>query len=221
MRASCPMNSKCHPSCIPTPLNAGPNWTTASGTSGRCGAVRTVRFASSARVSVYGRGISDSPMPVVRIPCAHAGECRHPRRLALVAEVNDGDGNNVVGLGNVGGIDDDHAELGLVVADAWQRRGIGLALATELLRAAEGRGYQRFVVHAFSDNAALRPFLSHLANVVSRTTRRGVSEITFVLRESVAARSGAGRRWPKTPADELLEKAYERILAAKGGTSPY
>jgi RimJ/RimL family protein N-acetyltransferase len=144
-----------------------------------------------------------------------------PRRLALVAEVNDGDGSSVVALGNVGGIDAEHAELGLVVADAWQRRGIGLALATEVLRAAEARGYQRFVVHAFSDNPALRPLLNHLANVVSRTTRRGVSEIAFVLRESAAVSSGAVRRWPKTPADDLLEKAYERILAAKGGTGPY
>jgi RimJ/RimL family protein N-acetyltransferase len=162
------------------------------------------------------------PVPVVSDSLMHMlANVDDPRRVALVAEVDDGDGYNVVGLGNVGGIDDDHAELGLVVADAWQRRGIGLALATEVLRVAEGRGYQRFVVHALSDNPALRPLLSHLANVVSRTTRLGVSEITFVPRESAAAHSGAVRRWPKTPADDLLEKAYERILAAKGGTSPH
>jgi RimJ/RimL family protein N-acetyltransferase len=161
------------------------------------------------------------PVPVVSDSLVHTlANVDDPRRLALVAEVNDGDGYNVVGLGNVGGIDDDHAELGLVVADAWQRRGIGLALATEVLRAAEARGYRRFVLHAFSDNPALRPLLSHLANVVSRTTRHGVSEITFVLREPAAVPSGAIQRGPKTPADDLLEKAYERILAAKGGTSP-
>jgi GNAT superfamily N-acetyltransferase len=162
------------------------------------------------------------PVPVVTDSLVHMlANVDDPRRLALVAEVNHGDGYNVVALGNVGGIDHDHAELGLVVADAWQRRGIGLALATEVLRAAEGRGYQRFVVHACSDNPALRPFLSHVANVVERTTRRGVSEITFVFRESAVVPSKPTRRWPKTPADDLLEKAYERILAAKGGTSPY
>jgi RimJ/RimL family protein N-acetyltransferase len=188
----------------------------------RRGEDRTIRELC-ARLSLRTRYLRFLvPMPVVPDSLVHMlANVDDPRRLALVAEVNDGDGNNVVGLANVGGIDDDHAELGLVVADAWQRRGIGLALATEALRAAEGRGYQRFVVHAFSDNAALRPFLSHLANVVSRTTRRGVSEITFVLRESAAAPLGAIRRWPTTPADELLEKAYERILAAKGGTGPY
>jgi GNAT superfamily N-acetyltransferase len=160
-------------------------------------------------------------MPVVPDSLVHMlANVDDPRRQALVAEVNDGDRYHVVALGNVGGIDDDHAELGLVVADAWQRRGIGLALATEVLRAAEGRGYQRFVIQAFWDSPALRPFLSHLANVVARTTYRGVSEITFVLRKSAAVPSGAIRR-PKTPADDLLEKAYERILAAKGGTSPY
>ena len=66
-----------------------------------------------------------------------------PRRLALVAELDHADGGDVVALGNVSAIDDDRAEVGLVVADAWQRQGIGAALAARLLQAAEVRGYHR------------------------------------------------------------------------------
>jgi GNAT superfamily N-acetyltransferase len=74
----------------------------------------------------------------------------------------------------------------LVVADAWQRQGIGRALAARLLHAAEGRGYRRFVVDGLLNNPALRPLLNHLADVVSTSTRRGVSEITFVRRRTAA-----------------------------------
>jgi GNAT superfamily N-acetyltransferase len=123
------------------------------------------------------------------------------RRLALVAELDCCNSGDVVGLGNVVAGHDDRAEVGVVVADAWQRRRIGVALAIRLLRAAEARGYDRFVVHELSDNRALRPFLRRIADVVSITTSVGVSEITFVRRRSP------------------LEQAYERILAAKGSLS--
>jgi GNAT superfamily N-acetyltransferase len=121
------------------------------------------------------------------------------RRLALVAELDDCDSGNVVGLANVVAGDDDRAEVGLVVADAWHRQRIGVALAVRLLLAAEARGYDRFVTHELSDNLALRPFLRRVADVVSITTSFGVSEITFVRRRSA------------------LEQAYERILATSGG----
>jgi GNAT superfamily N-acetyltransferase len=121
------------------------------------------------------------------------------RRLALVAELDECNSGDVVALGNVVAGDGDRAEVGLVVADAWQRRRIGVALAVRLLRAAEARGYDRFVIHELWDNLAVRPLLRRVADVVSINTRYGVSEITFVRRRSAA------------------EQAYERILASKGG----
>jgi GNAT superfamily N-acetyltransferase len=85
------------------------------------------------------------------------------------------------------------------VADVWQRRGIGAALAVRLLRAAEARGHEQFVTRELRDNPALRPFLRRIADVVSIDTSYGVSEITFIRRRSAK------------------ERAYERILATKGG----
>lgn len=121
------------------------------------------------------------------------------RRLALIAELDERNSGDVVGLGNVVAADDGRSEVGLVVADAWQRRGIGVALAMRLLRSAEACGHQRFVIHERWDNRALRRLLQRVGEVVSSETRFGVSEITFVRRRSAE------------------ERAYERILATRGG----
>jgi GNAT superfamily N-acetyltransferase len=160
------------------------------------------------------------------------------RRLALVVESRNEGGRDVVALGNVSGRDDNVAEIGLVVADSWQRQGIGVALATALLQAAEARGYDRFVVHGCWHNPALRPLLNHVAEIESATTRSGVSEITFVRRRPAPAFTRALRglltlehgpksdmdvardwrqsRQEKAPVNDPLEQAYLRILAAKG-----
>lgn len=121
------------------------------------------------------------------------------RRLALVAELDELNSGDAVGLANVAARDDGRAEVGLVVADVWQRRGIGAALAVRLLRAAEARGHVRFVTHELWDNPALRPLLRRVGDVVSIDICSGVSEISFVRRRSPD------------------ERAYERILAGRGG----
>jgi len=114
------------------------------------------------------------------------------RRIALVAEL-DVDGGDAVAFGNVCALDDDRAELGLVVADAWQRQGIGIALASRVLHAAETHGYHRFVVHGLLGNPALRPLLRHVGDIVSATTRADVTEIAFVRRRPAEALTRAFR----------------------------
>jgi GNAT superfamily N-acetyltransferase len=160
------------------------------------------------------------------------------RRLALVVESRNEGGRDVVALGNVGVRDDNLAEIGVVVADSWQRQGIGVALTTALLQAAEARGHDRFVVHGCWHNPALWPLLNHIADIESATTRAGVSEITFVRRRPAPAFTKAIRglasltHGPKSdtavahdcrqqrhldpPITDHLEQAYLRILAAKG-----
>ena len=149
----------------------------------RHGELNTVRELC-ARLSLRTRYLRFfSPMPVLPESLLRMlADVDDPRRLALIAELDDVDGGSVVALGNMVALDDDHAELGLVVADAWQRQGIGIALAARLLHEADLRGFRRFVVHGLWDNPAFRPVLSHTADVISATTRLGVSEITFVRR---------------------------------------
>lgn len=106
----------------------------------------------------------------------------YSRQLALIAEHDAVDGAEVVGLANFSAIDDDSAEVGLVVRDEWQQQGVGTELASRVLCAAESQGFNRFVVHALLGNVAIRKLLKHVGEVVSVKISGGVSELTFVRR---------------------------------------
>jgi len=126
-------------------------------------------------------------------------------RIAMVAETDDVR-RQVVALGNVAPADYGRGEIGLVVADAWQRQGIGSALADRLLRAAQDCGYSKFVVYSLIGNPAVRPLLARVADVVSTRMHYGVSETTFVSRQPIESIR-------REPADETIDRAYARLWA--------
>jgi acetyltransferase len=101
------------------------------------------------------------------------------QRLALLAE-SDTDPAAVVALSEFIAIDDRTAEVGLMVRDDWQRQGLGTALASRTLLAAEVRGFDRFVAQVLYDNIGVMRLLHRVGVVISTKTRGGVSEITFV-----------------------------------------
>jgi len=138
-------------------------------------------FAHLSPQSRYRRFLS--PMPT--LPDSVMRELvaiDYRRRLALVAEHDDGQTAEVVGLASFGAVDDQSAEVALVVRDEWQRQSVGTTLATRTLQAAEARGFHRFVVHIHSDNTPIRRLLQRIANVVSATAAGGISELAFVRR---------------------------------------
>jgi ribosomal protein S18 acetylase RimI-like enzyme len=76
-------------------------------------------------------------------------EVDHDRREAVLA-VRAG---QVVGLADCTRLPDGvTVELGVVVADRWQRRGLGPRLARTVLELAMGRGTRRVRMHALADN---------------------------------------------------------------------
>ena len=104
------------------------------------------------------------------------------RRLSLIAESDAGGSREVVALGSFGALDCGTAELGLVVRDDWQHQGVGTALASRVLQAAEARGFTRFVAHVRWENVGIRQVVKRVGRVLSTRTRLGVSEVTFVRR---------------------------------------
>ncbi|MGH7634582.1 MAG: GNAT family N-acetyltransferase, partial [Gemmatimonadaceae bacterium] len=104
------------------------------------------------------------------------------RRLSLLAEFEAAERSEVVALCSFGAIDSVSAEVALVVSDAWQQQGVGTALAERVLRAAEERGFVRFVVHLMVENSGIRRLLRRVGKVVSTRTHLGVSEVTFTRR---------------------------------------
>jgi len=172
-------------------------------------------FARLSPRSRYLRFFSEMPVTpdsIVRLLADVDGV----HRLAVVAELDDAHGCDVVALGNLA-VGDGLPELGIVVADAWQRQGIGVAVIDRLLQAAGRLGHQRFIVHALYENPAMRKLLDHVADVESTSTRQGVMEITFVRRPAEERRAArdADAANGNGALDQFLERAYERIVASQ------
>ena len=70
---------------------------------------------------------------------------------AVVAEVD----GQLVGTATVSAVEDGVAEVGLLVEDGWQRRGVGTRLLATAARLARGRGAQDVVMRSRTHNAAL------------------------------------------------------------------
>jgi acetyltransferase len=86
------------------------------------------------------RALKGLPPPLVDLLM----DIDYERRMAFVATVGDGDAEEFIAVARYGETDErGEVELGIAVADAWQGRGVGHVLATELLRFARGRGMQR------------------------------------------------------------------------------
>jgi RimJ/RimL family protein N-acetyltransferase len=123
------------------------------------------------------------PEPVLTLLTSDDGD----RRLTLPGEVESACGVEVVAVGDYCATDGGGAEVGLVVRDEWQRRGIGTALATSVLDAADARGFERFVAYVHADNVAMRRLLNRVGLVVSSRMQRGVAEISVVRRPTGSA----------------------------------
>jgi len=70
----------------------------------------------------------------------------------------------------------------LLSATIGSARGLGTALATRTLLAAEVGGFDQFVAQVLHGNVGVMRRLDRAGIVMSRKTRREVSEVTFVRR---------------------------------------
>ncbi len=124
-----------------------------------------------------------SPMPLLPDSVVRLITCvDYRRKLALLAELDTADGVQVVALGSFAAIGQNTAEVAMVVADQWQRKGIGTVLASKMLLAAEARGFDRYVAHVLHGNAVIRRLLNDVALIVSTRTHHAASEMCFVRR---------------------------------------
>src|SRR5437899_11316235 len=85
---------------------------------------------------------------------AHAlANVDYRQRMALVAEVADGQEPELIGVARYGPGDEvTTAEIGLVVEDGWQGLGLGSILLEEILRAGEQRGIHQFSADVMTEN---------------------------------------------------------------------
>jgi RimJ/RimL family protein N-acetyltransferase len=76
----------------------------------------------------------------------------------------------------------DAAEVAIVVADDWQRRGLGSLLAEQLAARARGTGIRRFTATMASDNVPAHRLMTKLTqHLEEHHTGAGVSEVVLEL----------------------------------------
>jgi GNAT superfamily N-acetyltransferase len=104
----------------------------------------------------------------------------HVTHEALVA-IDETTGD-IVGVGRyaTGGAGGAAADMALAVVDAWQRRGIGHALAVRLVERARANGITRLTGTALADNLLVRALLDRLGFRV-RSVSAGVVEVELDL----------------------------------------
>jgi RimJ/RimL family protein N-acetyltransferase len=100
----------------------------------------------------------------------------HIKRMALVAEPVDG--SQVIGVGRYERTSDpDVVELGLVILDEWQDRGLGRILLREIIRAAARNGIHRFRADVLAENRRMLRLLATEGEISSSRTEAGVTTL--------------------------------------------
>ena len=99
--------------------------------------------------------------------------------VMLVAEDVTAPTTRLIGVARYEPGGDDIAEIALVVEDAWQGKGVGTRLLTELFRAAAENGITRFRAFTLADNRRMLGLLARHADVIERRVERGVVEMVL------------------------------------------
>ncbi|MBO2446349.1 GNAT family N-acetyltransferase [Actinomadura barringtoniae] len=73
-------------------------------------------------------------------------------------------------------------EMGLLVADEWQGRGIGQAVCELLLKAAREAGFDRVMAHVVAENRRAVTFMTRLGATTTKRTDPCVVSLVFTLK---------------------------------------
>ncbi|HEU0025315.1 MAG TPA: GNAT family N-acetyltransferase [Thermoleophilaceae bacterium] len=127
--------------------------------------------------SVQRRFLSPKPR-FSRSELRYLTEVDGRNHAALVAESPAGATRALVGVARYVRLPDDPevAEVAVVVADNWQRRGVGTALVDELAPRARAQGIRRFTATMASDNTAAHRLMEKLARHSEAHRHGAVSE---------------------------------------------
>jgi RimJ/RimL family protein N-acetyltransferase len=84
-----------------------------------------------------------------------------------------------------------HAEVAVVVVDAWQGRGVGTALFERLVARSRAAGIERITARTIVGNEAARRLLAHAADTISEHRYPGAVLVTARLRPTGSSPVGA------------------------------
>ena len=92
----------------------------------------------------------------------------YDREMAFIATIDDNSGEHEVGVGRyVTNPDGESCEFALVVADEWQRRGLGRRMMLLLVEVARARGLREMIGHVLAENRPMLGLCESLGFVVA------------------------------------------------------
>ncbi len=166
-------------------------------TRGRLIATRQVAPSDSGLIADLLAGLSAQslflrycmPMPrmaseMVAREAARLGQAHSTRQLTVVALACVGGVEQVIAVAELArdASSPAVAEIALVVADAYQREGIGSALCAYLVAAARRQGLAALRAMALAENAAVRRMVARSGAPYTAETRQGMTTIQIDLR---------------------------------------
>lgn len=106
----------------------------------------------------------------------------YDREMTLIATYNEAGKEINIGVANyIMNADRQACEFALVVADAWQNKGLGSLLMTSLLQVAKTRGLTEMIGLVLSDNVNMLKLASALGFVISNSDDQTIKIITKVI----------------------------------------
>ena len=137
------------------------------------------------RGSIFFRFFSHVPV-LTDERAAYFTTIDYERRMALVGVEGAGGGELIVGVARYDLLDDGRAELGLIVEDRVQRRGVGKALFWALVAAARERGVRTLVADVLPENDRMLRLLVSTGLPIHRRRMRDYVEVNVDLSEPPA-----------------------------------
>jgi GNAT superfamily N-acetyltransferase len=165
-------------------------------TRGHLISIRLVAPGDSGRIADLLAGLSAQslflrycmPMPrmapeMVAREAARLGQAHSPRQLTVVALLYVGGMEQVIAVAELArdASSPAEAEIALVVADAYQREGIGSALIAHLMTAARRHGISTLHATALADNVGVRRMVARSGTPYTSETRQGMTTIQIDL----------------------------------------
>ncbi len=137
-------------------------------------------FDSLSPQSVYQRFFTAMP-ELTPSMARYLATVNYTNRMAVVAEAN----GELMGVARYERTNDPAlVEIGLVVGDPWQGRGLGRILLREIFRAAQANGLRCYRADVLAENRRMLRLLAEEAKIVERKTEAGITTLLLAPRES-------------------------------------
>ncbi len=185
--------------------------------------IRSAEQSDRDGLAALYEGVSDRSLYLRFFGLDRARARRHADRLAqggnadhsaLVAESR----GRVVAVAEFDRLNDDDAEIAMLVDDAQQHLGIGTLLAEHLADLARSYGYRRLLADVLAENGDMMRLLTDLGLPVQRSYEHGTLRLVIDLRASWDAISASDRREARADAASLAAILAPRSVAVVGAS---